>query len=266
MKKSEDIRSILVIFGIFAVLLLVGGVIRMRWLSNHNAIFSALEAHDNAKVIALLNSGVDPNSKHKINSGRKKNLGYAQDVYSFEHSNIRLYTTLLGDSCNYSNPELCQALLEKGADPNLNDSSCIPPLFIAIMSVKRKSTPDGIKIIKLLLQHHAKVDGDPTTNIRPISIATASGMEDVTKLLIDYGADVNYQQHGGATALYLAAANGHAGIVRILLNAGADPTIPYSYNVLPIDVAIKHRHTAVAAILKDAMAKRKAVWAGGTKK
>ena len=62
MKKSGRVWRVLMISVSIALVVGYIAIARSIWVRRDTAIFRALSVHDNARVIALLNSGVDPNS------------------------------------------------------------------------------------------------------------------------------------------------------------------------------------------------------------
>ncbi|MEP6756875.1 MAG: ankyrin repeat domain-containing protein [Chthonomonadales bacterium] len=265
MKKSGYFRRILAIFALVAVVMVVVGGIQILIVRGHNAIFDALAAHDNARVIALINSGTDPNSTLFYPIRGLTNSSFFGYVLGYTDPKNGSGYTILGRACSDSNVEVCKALLDKGADPNLTPKEGSSPLSNAITGDSSRGTADIVKVVNLLLQHHADVnasDGDATP---PLALAVRRRLGDVVNILLRHGAKINYQDKGGYTSLYYAAARGNTDIVTILLTAGADPTIASSTGVLPIDGAVNRGHKKIGAILKDAMAKRKAVKSNDTR-
>ena len=53
MKPSGCLRKILINLAIFALAIVIVGGSRILWVKQDNAIFAALAAHDNARVIVL---------------------------------------------------------------------------------------------------------------------------------------------------------------------------------------------------------------------
>ncbi|MEP6756047.1 MAG: ankyrin repeat domain-containing protein [Chthonomonadales bacterium] len=265
MKKSGCGQKVLAIFVVLVTLLVVNYRVRKIWVSNYNQIFAAFYARDNAKVIELIKSGIDPNSTLVIHTGRKTIIAYYKDVLGLGGSNHDQYVTILGLACNESNVEVCKALLDKGANANLIARGGYSPLSYAIQGDDKSAILDIDQIVSLLLVHNSNANVSGGTALRPFSQAAVRGFDDVAKALIEHGAEINYQEKGGYTALYIAAAEGHTSVIRVLLDAGADPFIPSAVGILPADAALKRKPMRNVAILKDAMAKRKAV-TSGTKK
>ncbi|MEP6756877.1 MAG: ankyrin repeat domain-containing protein [Chthonomonadales bacterium] len=266
MKTSQDI---------WIVLAILTGVVVMMWAihrssilkaRNSEAIFDAFKAHNYAQVIALLNSGVDPNSSVTPDYERRTPREFFEDLFGKlrEETPDRLY--ILNLACLYCSLEVCQALLERGADANRASRIGVTPLCSAVVGMERPDSPDGIKIIELLLKYHAKVNGVGKYRSLALPSAAGKGSEYVTKLLIDNGADVNKIGLGGLSSLYNAADGGHLSIVKMLLDAGADPTLPTTHGKLPVNAARYRRNPEIVAMLEDAMAKRKAAATGGPKK
>ena len=92
--------------------------------------------------------------------------------------------------------EIVRLLLDRGADPNIQDDQGQTALINAIFS---------------------------------ISIETV-------KLLLDRGADPNIQDDQGQTALMFTARNGHTEIMELLILAGADPGIKNDQDKTAADI------------------------------
>ncbi|CAI6340473.1 unnamed protein product [Periconia digitata] len=80
-------------------------------------------------------------------------------------------------------------------------------------------------IVRVLVDHHAKVDKTDHENYTPLSRAAQAGHIDSVKVLLQAGASLEIPTTWGHQAIHLASRNrlnGHR-IVRELLTAGADP-------------------------------------------
>jgi tetratricopeptide (TPR) repeat protein len=111
------------------------------------------------------------------------------------------------------------ALLDKGADVNVENISGDTPLKLAVGI-------DRIDIVRTLLDKGADVDAS-AGGLSPLMIAGMSGYADIVRLLIDKGATVNKADNWGGTVLKWASCGGFASganpeIVRMLINKGAD--------------------------------------------
>jgi len=101
-----------------------------------------------------------------------------------------------------------------------NEMSCFTSSFYAI-TTEEKDKIFYEKIIKKMIENGANINvaGD---DLAPLTMAAASGSEELTKLLIKKGANVNYLSKSGETALYYPVVYNFPAIAKILLDAGAN--------------------------------------------
>ncbi|KAL5359318.1 hypothetical protein BJX96DRAFT_183666 [Aspergillus floccosus] len=205
-------------------------------------------------VKLLLDKGADPNVEDSSLYSQTP-LHYAaknghQEVVKFHCSQTPLdYAAENGDQ------EVVKLLLDKGADPNVEDSSIYrqTPLHYAARNGHQK-TP----------LHYAAENGDQEVNCSlysqtPLHYAADNGHQEVVKLLLDKGADPNTKNSSnghqevvkllldkGATPLDYAAVNGHQKIVNLLLEKGADLNIMDSRcSQTPLHHAARNGHQEV---------------------
>ena len=123
--------------------------------------------------------------------------------------------------------EVIQALVAKGASPNINAMGVTPFLAAAGLGGGggRAGGPgargggDGFALLDLLLQHGADVNAQVTgTKTYSMRIARTPSTNE------------------GMTALHVAAQSGRADLVRYLLGRGANPAIADSNGRKPIDL------------------------------
>ncbi|HLV78817.1 MAG TPA: ankyrin repeat domain-containing protein [Chthonomonadaceae bacterium] len=122
--------------------------------------------------------------------------------------------------------ETILALLNRGINPNAPNSYKTPPLVAA---ARRASDEDGLRLLRLLVEHGAEVNGTDSFGDTPlISATTASGPFEqqgpiqAIEYLLSRGADINHKDSAGATALSWAMTPGRNQILRTLLAHGAD--------------------------------------------
>jgi ankyrin repeat protein len=128
--------------------------------------------------------------------------------------------------------------LDAGVDPNR------PNRFERYPFAQAVSKPNNAKVIKLLIQHGAKVD--QPGQLSELADADITNMQ----CLIDAGADVNWPHGGKWTALRVLVDRGaDPEIIRFLLEHGADPNPPGDPLAL---MAAKLNHGNVAKFLLDA--------------
>ena len=168
--------------------------------------------------------------------------------------------TALLRAVRLANPELVQALLARGADPNRVDLFGDTAVTLAYS--------DGKVEIEQLLPSPRGFKGQPV-NVLNAFLRAAIGRKDEAKVkeLLAAGADPNHEYAIGYThksiktrVLVLAAGMGHAGIVQLLLDKGADVNakglISGSEHGLeygtPLEAAERSKKPEVVAVLRKA--------------
>lgn len=106
-------------------------------------------------------------------------------------------------------------LLEKGANPNVQNSNGETPMFSAVKS-------DSISTIRLLLQKGANKEIRDYLGNTPLHSCVRYDAKNTAVVLISGGIDVNAQNISGKTALHEAARAGKIDMVNLLLDNGAN--------------------------------------------
>ncbi len=158
----------------------------------------------------------------------------------------------------YRMPDVVEALLEAGADPNAKNELDKSAMSSAL---QWPNTQEDVDCVRLLIEHGAKADDAlfevcrwPTEGhggpLRPFRIPLVA-------LLVRHGADVNEQGEDGCVPLHACAWAGNAPLAEWLLNHGADPNVRSKQGQTPLDCAEEgsyyggpnESHAAVAAVL-----------------
>ena len=190
-------------------------------------------------VRLLLANGADSNSRYANGDyalSRTIKLGH-KDIFktliaagaTFEGRNKKPSINAAHQVVRYNRPELLEALLIAGANPDPYDQFHKTPLFWAVQC-------DSITNIRLLLSVGADLETQDMEGLRPLHIA-ATGSLSTLALLLQHGANVNAATSTGKTPLAIAA--GQANIINVqqLLNKGANVDIPDSDMRTPLHIA-----------------------------
>ena len=104
-------------------------------------------------------------------------------------------------------------------------------------------------VAQLLLERGANPNLQDEGGFTPLHGATSWGHTAIAQLLLDRGANPNLQNKYGETPLQAAAAEGHTAIARLLLERGANPNLQDEDGETPLDIAIEHSHSTIIGIL-----------------
>ncbi|MBT9549292.1 MAG: ankyrin repeat domain-containing protein [Hydrogenophaga sp.] len=88
-------------------------------------------------------------------------------------------------------------LIERGAEVNKTGWT---PLHYAAS----RTEPDGVDMVRLMLQHHAYIDAESPNKSTPLMMAAHYGYSDVVRLLLEEGADPSLRNEQGLTAVDFA--------------------------------------------------------------
>ncbi len=175
-------------------------------------------------ITMLLGAGVDPNAEMNFHRpSRGGNSG------RFGETSLSTGCTPLFRAVQGNDLQVIQALLAKGANPNINAMGDTPFTLAATAVGPGGRGGNGggaanTAILDLLIQHDADVN------------AKVTGTKSYA-MRIMYRAPANAANEG-MTALHVAARSGNLEMVRYLLSKGADPTILDSNGKKPIDLAV----------------------------
>jgi ankyrin repeat protein len=142
-----------------------------------------------------------------------KNLMSKQENVCTE---IRPYDeSLLYHAATSGSVEIAKILLENGCDPNVKNSNGYTPLHAA-------SLYSFDKVVKALLDYHAKVDEEDNFGNTPLMEAVFNFKNNMTgiKLLIDHGANPNHKNRSNISPLGLAVNSKKSEIVDFLVLKG----------------------------------------------
>ena len=174
-----------------------GGGIRVAIDASRSSRTSAMDV-----IKALLAANVDTNSELRMH--RPTRGGYTG---RFSDPTLDLGATPLLRATMANDMEVIQALLAKGASPNINAMGVTPFLVAAGVGGGQRGG-QTTALLDLLLQQGADVNTQVTgTNTYSMRIARSPSMNE------------------GMTALHVAAQSGRVDLVRYLLEKGANPEI-----------------------------------------
>jgi ankyrin repeat protein len=187
---------------LLALALLIGSLCWLTYRAvweqqSEQQLISAIKSHDSVAVIALLNAGVDPNTR---DHSKHPSVGISR----------LLWARWTGKSRASANDPTALALVFDWAQV-LNDHR--PPII--------PERPADIAITQALVTKGANVNGRMANGWPVLLGPIRCGYENCAHCLLDHGADPNAATDNGFTALMLASENQSAPMVRMLLAKGA---------------------------------------------
>jgi len=167
-------------------------------------------------INAQLSAGVDPNPEMNFHRPNAPSRG------RFGDNQISTGTTPLFRALQNNDPEVVQALLAKGADPNINTMGYTAFLLAAGAGPTGRGggAPANVQMMDLLIQHSADVNAKVTgTQTHSFNVSRAPSTNE------------------GTSALHEAARALRTDMVKYLLDHGANPELLDADGKKPIDVA-----------------------------
>ena len=211
-------------------------------------IFKAIESDDveyiKGRVEMFGKQPNDINLKNQFN--RRNNDGETPLHLAIIHRNI----------------EMCELLIEGGADVNVTDGDGGTPLHYATKRGHTVQLPTAIiqvliavdtEIVKLLINAGADVNKEDD-GYTALHFATDMGHTEIVKLLINAGADVNIKDGPayGRTPLHYATYKGYTEIVQLLIDAGVNVNIKDGHGRTPLHMASNMEHKEIVKLLIEA--------------
>ena len=182
-------------------------------------------------ITALLDAGVDPNPEMNFHRPNAPNRG------RFGDNQVSTGTTALFRAVQLNDIEVAEALLKKGANPNINSMGYTAWGLVAGIAPNDRGGRGGVTN-QAMLDLLTKYGGNVNTKIT----GTLS-----YSFHIGYGnANDGVNSKEGTSALHEAARNGQVDLVRYLVEHGADANLLDGDGKKPIDVVGKVRGAAAA--------------------
>jgi hypothetical protein len=163
--------------------------------------------------------------------------------------NIEIYSdTPISDAASQGNVHDLEDALLKGTDPNSGDRNGTPAIIFAAVGGH-----DGV--IKVLLEHGARVDAADKYGNTALLEAAARGHAETVRTLLAAGAKADWQNKAGETALIQAVRAGQAAAVAALIDGKADVNATDYTGRTALSYATEGRSPRVTSLLQKAGAK-----------
>ena len=210
---------------IMIVGLVIGSVMSAGSLTIHAEspnpldLIEAARQADTAAVRALLQDGVDANSRYGDGS------------------------TALHWAAHRDAIDLIVTLLQAGANPDSGDDHGVTPLSLASLN-------GNMRTVEILLDAGADPNAARTNGETPLMTAAQVGSVAVVRRLLAAGANPNATEATLAqTALMLGVAENHATVARVLLEAGAEVSARSTNHFTPLLFAAQQGNVEAAQLL-----------------
>jgi ankyrin repeat protein len=217
-------------------------------------LVEAAKNRDVAAVRALLNQGVDVNSRYPDGATPLHWAAHWGDLETADllilsgadvNATDDLGVTPLALACQVGDPAMVQKLLTAGANPTVALRAGETPLMLAARS-------GNLDAVKALLLRGANVNAKETTQGQTALMwAAAEKHADVVGALIQAGAEVNARSNGHYTPLLFSARSNDVESARVLLAAGANVNDVDRDGNSSFVVAALMGHTEIASVLLE---------------
>ena len=150
---------------------------------------------------------------------------------------------LLHSAISSGDPEICKAILDKGANVNAQNARGLTALHWISLN---NDTEDAskVQIVVDLIEKGADVNLRDYSSQTPLHWATTHNQTEIVKALIDKGADIHARESfEGNTALHIAADKGYISIMKLLMKHGASVSLKNKWGKSPFDL-IRKAHKA----------------------
>lgn len=149
------------------------------------------------------------------------------------------------EAAKNGNKPTIELLLNKGIDPNIQDSVGRTALVFAV-DTKNSG------IVRLLMKHKADPNIPNQRGQTALMWASGNGYLDMVQLLLEHGADPNIQDQFDQTAMILAINHcGNPNIIKLLLEYDANPDLGNSRNQTALIHAVIEENFPVAKLLLE---------------
>ena len=267
----DDDSSIL---DLLPLLLKNGSEVNGRGMYHETPLHLAIRWAQFMLVGALLEHGADSNAENY--EGKTPFHELSQCEVLFEGDILNLATLLLKHGAELNRRDrsneaplhlaiqsnrfrLAKFLLEKGADPNVENNKGITPLQMLSqcdMNLDVKDKGIILNLLLLLLKHDADVNKRDWANNTPLHLAIRGNRFMIAETLLERGAGANVENNQGETPLHILSQSDFKdeGIILnlallLMTNHGAEANKQNKVKDTPLHLAIRRNRSRLAGIL-----------------
>ncbi|MCW3051481.1 MAG: hypothetical protein JWN14_651 [Chthonomonadales bacterium] len=215
MKRKTKLFVLILILGIPTALMLIN--LRREWATRN--LIQEIHNKNVPGALAALRNGANPNARDysketPLSPREQAQLFLAHLLHPTTHSAPDTYPTPLmliakSDDCP-DNPALVKALLDAGADPNVEDEDGRTPLM-------QTACQGDMRLLNLLLKHKVELRWTDKDGCTALHLAAKTGMADTVESLLVAGSDLEGRNKAGKTSLHEACKEAHIPAVQALL-------------------------------------------------
>lgn len=170
----------------------------------------------------------------------------AEDVESCNSSGC----TVLHMAAGRMHLDLCEALIQHGADVRaISCDNCTPLLHVVRAALRKVAPPPNCReVMELLVQNGANID-TCDCGVSPLGLAAKQGNAELCRLLLDVGADPTCTFGEMTTPLHVAATHNQFKACQVLLEGGAEVGMIDDRGNSPLHLACLHGDLRLVKLL-----------------
>lgn len=230
-------------------LLDIGSDVNARNRNGDSPLYTAVQQNSRAIGEILLANGADVFSANTVNysplrfalsaGGEEQDWVLTSEVIKAADG---IGNTPLHYAAEWQLDDALSVILEKGADPNVQNTNGESAIFNAIKA-------DRTSTINLLLKSGADRNLRDYLGNTALHSCMRWDAKNAALLILSSGADINAQNLSGKTALHEVARAGRIDMVKLLLNAGANIHVADATGRTPLMDAVQVGNIDIASLL-----------------
>ena len=147
--------------------------------------------------------------------------------------------TPLHIAASIGSEDICNYLLQNGADVNARNREGVTPLTYAL----------NLKIARILIQNGANVNVQDNDGWTALHEAAYYNLHEIAKVLLENGAEINATSKEGTTLLHLSAQEGNFEVSKVLIQYCANVGAQDKDLITPLHFSVLNGHKEIATHL-----------------